>query len=284
MTISARIPSTLDSYKFIPEIFSKNVIVAAKSKLVIAPFVNSSYEKELVKGDTLYIPKTNTVTATEVTVGTEGVPSNPLNTSHVTLSIDQWYEALAYVDTMSKRQSQVDIQAKSEDECAYAISKKIDTTVGALFSALRGSSVAGTDGSAWTDDILIAAVEYLDEQDAPDEGRAWFGDPSTKADILKIDKFVRVDYGYGSEIPTGMFRKDIYGSPLLISNNLTTYSTGSYGCYLHKNAIALAVQEKLKTNIVEQPLKHQIVIQCEALWGVVECIDTFGYPIYTRSA
>ncbi len=284
MTISARIPSTLDSYKFIPEIFSKNVLVAVKSKIVIAPFVNSSYEKELKMGDTLYIPKTNTVTATEVTVGTEGAPSNALNTSHVTLSIDQWWEALAYVDTMSKKQSQADIQGKSEDECAYAIRKKIDTTVGALFSTLNSASVAGTDGSAWTDPVLIAAVEGLDEADIPDEGRAWFGDPSTKADIQGIDKFVKVDYGYGEEIPSGLFRKDIYGSPLIISNNLTTYSTGSYGCYLHKDAIALAITEDLQTNIVEQKLKHQIVIQCESLWGVGVIQNSFGYPIYTRKA
>jgi hypothetical protein len=284
VAITERIPTTLDAKKFIPEIFSKNVAVAAKSKVVISPFLNSSYEKELRKGDTLYIPKTTIVTATEVTTGTRGKIQNPFNTAAVTLSIDQYWEALAYVDTMSQRQSQADLLGKAEDECAYALAKKIDVTCGALFSALRGGTVAGTDGSAWTDDVLVAAVEYLDEQDVPDEGRAWFGDPSTKADIMKIDKFVRVDYGYGEQVPTGMFRKDIYGAPLLISNNLTAASTGAYGCYLHKDALAIAVQETPKSIMVEEPLEHQTVIQCEALWGVVEVMDTFGYPIYTRYA
>ena len=93
MAISARIPVGLDTNKFIPELFSKNVLVAVKNKLVVVPVVNHSYEKELVIGDTLYIPQTKTVTATEVTIGTEGVIKNPYNTTAVTLTINQYYEA-----------------------------------------------------------------------------------------------------------------------------------------------------------------------------------------------
>jgi hypothetical protein len=284
MAFSARIPSTLDTNKFVPEIFSKNVLVAVKHKLVAAPFVNHSYEKELSKGDTLYITATNVVTATEITIGTEGVQSNPFNTAAKTLTIDKYYEAPVTLDFVSRRQSQVDLIAKAEAESAYAISKVIDTSVCDLFSTLNSDSVAGTDGSPWTDDVLILAVETLDARDIPEENRAWFGDPSTKADILKIDKFVRVDYGYGDQIPTGMFRKDIYGSPLLITNNLTAYSTGSYGCYLHKDAIGLAISQKLNAYSVEQKLKHQLVLNTEALWGVGEIRNDFGYPIYTRDA
>lgn len=284
MSISQRIPSTLDAKKFVPEIFSKQVLVAAKNKLVIVPAVNHSYEKELVMGDTLYIPATTVVAATEVTIGTEGVQKNPFNTSAVTLTINQYWEAPVTIDYMSRRQAQVDLLALAADESSYAISKKIDSTLAALFSALHGSSVAGTDGSAVTDDVLIAAVEYLDEQDAPDENRVWIFDPSTKADLMGIDKFVRNDYGYGTEVPNGGFRKDVYGAPVLITNNLTAYSTGNYGVYMHKDALAIAIAENLDVDRVEQPLKHQIVINTSALWGVIECRDTWGYPIYTRLA
>ena len=288
MAISARQPSTLDTNKFIPEIFSKNALVAIKNKLVAIPFFNHSYEADVVKGDTLYITKTNTITATEVTVGTEGTDSNPFNTTPVTLTINLFYEARVPIDEMSRPQSQIDLQAEAERETAYAIKKVMDTSVCDLFSSLGGKSTSayGTDGSAWTDDVLIGAVEYLDEADAPDEDRVWFSDPSVKADIMKIDKFVRQDYGAGDVIPTGAFRKDIYGAPLLITNNLTAVSsgTGNYGVYAHKNAIAIAISENLKVNIVPEPLKSRTVIQTKALWGVVELRDTFGYPIFTRLA
>ena len=284
MAISARIPVGLDPNKFIPEMFGKNVIVAMKNKLVVVPFVNHSYEADLVKGDTLYIPRTNTVTATEVTIGTEGVIKDPLNTTALTLSIDKYYEAPVVVDYMSRRQSQVDLIAVAEDESAYAISKKVDSTLCDLFSQLSGATGYGTDGSAITDDVLIAAVEELDEADVPEDGRAWMFDPSCKADIMKIDKFVRSDYFASDVIPTGGFRKDVYGAPILITNNLTVGTTGNVGAYLHKNALAAVISESLTVDRVEQPLKHQLTINTTSLWGVGELRDTFGCPILTRLA
>ena len=284
MAISARIPAGLDTNKFVPEWFAKNVLKAVKNKLVaIAPF-NHSYEKELVKGDTLYIVRTNTVTATEITIGTEGVLKNPFNTTAVTLSIDQYFEAPVTIDYMSRRQSQVDLVSQAELESAYAISKVMDTSVCDLFSALSGGTGYGTDGSAITDTVLIAAVEEIDEADAPAENRVWIFDPSAKADLMGIDKFVKVDYGYGEQVPTGTFRKDVYGAPVLITNNLTANSTGSYGVYAHRDAIAIAISEKMDVDRVDQPLKHQLVINTSALWGVVELRDTFGCPVLTRLA
>ncbi len=286
MAISARIPSTFDANKFVPEIFSKNVLVALKNKLVVVPVVNHSYEKELVMGDTLYIPQTNTVAATEVTIGTEGVQKNPFNTGAITLTIDQYFEAPVTIDYMTRRQSQVNVISKAETESAYALSKKMDSTLCDLFSSLNGATIRGTDGSAWTDDILIAAVEEVDEADIPEEGRVWVSDPSVKADILKIDKFVRNDYFAGDTVVNGRFRKDIYGAPLLITNNLTAVSsgTGSYGVYMHKDALAIAIQENMDVDRVDQPLKHQLVVNTTSLWGVVELRDVGGVPIYTRLA
>ena len=282
MALSARIPSGLDTYSFIPKLYSKNVLVAVKNQLVVVPVVNHSYEAELVLGDVLYIPQTNTVTATEVTIGTEGVQKNPFGTAAVTLTINQYYEAPITIDYMSRRQSQVNLVSNAEIESAYAISKKVDSTLCALFSAISQSS--GVDASAITDDVLIAAVEYLDEADTPEANRSWIFDPSCKADIMKIDKFVRSDYFAADVIPTGGFRKDVYGAPILITNNLTVSSTGNFGAYLHKDCLAIVISENLEVDRVEQPLKHQLVINTTALWGVVEIRDTFGCHIHTRLA
>ena len=283
MTLSARIPSGLDADKFIPEIFSKNVLMALKSRLVVVPNVNHSYESEIQLGDTLYIPQSQLVTATEVTVGTEGVIKDPQTTA-ITLTIDEWWEAPAVVDYMSRRQSQVDLVALSETESAYSISKKIDSTLCDEFSSLNGGTVNGVDGSAWTDNVLIAAVEEVDEADIDEENRVWIGDPSTRADIMKIDKFTKADYFAGDAIPTGQFRKNIYGAPLYITNNLTAVSsgTGAYGVYMHRNALAIAIQENMDVVRVEQPLKHQITINTTALWGVTILRNLGGVPIYTR--
>ncbi len=285
MAISGRIPSGLDVDKFIKEVFSANVLTALKSRLVVVPLVNHSYEPEIQKGDTLYIPQSQVITATEVTAGTEGVIKDPQTTA-ITLTIDKWYEAPAVVDYMSRRQSHVDLISLSETESAYAIAKKLDSTLCDLFQALNGGTVRGSDGSKWTDAVLIAAVEEVDEADVPEENRVWVGDPSVRADIMTIDKFVKADYFAGDAIPTGQFRKNIYGAPLYITNNLTAVSsgTGSYGVYMHRDALAIAIQENMSVDRVEQPLKHQITINTTALWGVTELRDTAGVSIYTRLA
>ena len=125
MAITARIPAGLDSNRFIPELYGKNVLVAVKNQLVATPRFNHSYEADVIMGDTLYIPQTNVITATEVTAGTEGVQKNPFNTTAITLTINQYWEAPVTIDFMSRRQSQVDLVAYAEGESAYAINKKI---------------------------------------------------------------------------------------------------------------------------------------------------------------
>ena len=286
MALSARIPSGLDTNLFISKQYSRNVLAAAKNNLVVVPIVNHSYETELTRGNIIYIPVSNVVTATEVTIGTEGVQKNPYANTGVTLTINQYYEAPVTIDTMSRRQSNVDLVTGAEVESGYAISKKIDSSLCDLFTALSGATGYGTSGSAITDDVLISAVEELDEADVPEEDRSWVLDPSCKADIMKIDKFVRSDYFASDVIPTGGFRKDVYGAPILITNNLTAHTSGAgaVGAYLHKNALAVAISEDMEVDRVEQPLKHQLVINTTALWGVTELRDTFGCPILTRLA
>ena len=253
---------------------------------MVIPFINHAYEPELQLGNILYITRSQTGTATEVTVGTEGVQSDPTTTG-LTLTIDKWYEKPYTVDYMSRRQSGVDIVALAEKESGYAISKKIESTVCDLFSSLgETAGIKGTNGSAWTDDVLIACVEILDEADVDAGERVWVGDPSVKADIMKIDKFVKADYFASDAIPTGGFRKDIYGAPLVTTNNLTAVGTGAgaYGVYMQREALAIVIQEDMSVDRVEQPLKHQVVINTTALWGVGELRDLAGVAIYTRLA
>jgi len=125
-------------------------------------------------------------------------------------------------------------------------------------------------------------VEELDNADVPEENRSWIFDPSVKADLLTIDKFVRMDYFAGDTILTGQFRKDVYGAPVLITNNLEASTTGNIGAYLHRDAIAIAIQENMTVDRVEQPLKHQVTINTTALWGTCELRDDFGCEILTR--
>jgi len=284
MAITARIPTGADTAGFVPEQWSKKVLDAVRNSLVVVPQVDHAWEAELSYGDTMNVGILNTVTATEVTVGTEGVIGDIATGTKLSIVIDKYFEAPVVIGDMTKKQSQVNMIQKAQGLSGYAIAKKMDSTLCDLFDNLNSNTALGTDGSAITDDVLIAAVELLDEADVPIDGRVWIFDPSSKADIMKIDKFVRSDYGYGDVIPTGAFRKDVYGAPILITNNLTVNSTGNDGVYMHKSALAIIAQEKMKADVVVQPLKHQTTINTTALWGVLEMRNTFGVAICTRLA
>ena len=279
--LTARIPAAADAAGFVPELWSQKVLDAVHSNLVVVPLVDHQWEPELTKGDTMNVGVLNTVEATEVTVGSEGVVKDIASGSKKQIVIDQYWEAPVVLDDMTDLQSQVNLVSKAQIESGYAIAKKMDSTLCALFSSLDTGK--GTDGAAITDDVLIDCVETADEADVPEDNRVWIFDPSAKADMLKIDKFVRTDYVREGVVPTGKFGS-IYNAPVYITNNLTVNSTGNYGAYLHKNALAIIAQEKSRVDLVRQPLKHQITINTTALWGVLEMRGTFGIYVNTRKS
>lgn len=281
MGLTSRIPSGVDTAGFVPEEWSKFVLDAVHSRLVILPLVDHTWEPELKYGDTMNVGILNTVAAVEVVVGTAGSARDIATGSMKVIIVNEWWEAPVVLDDMTNLQSQVNLAQKAQREGGYAIALKIDATIGTLFKDLNDGTVKGADGAAITDDVLIDSVERLDENDVPETDRAFVFDPSAKADMLKIDKFVRTDYVREGVVPTGKFGS-IYGSPLFITNNLGTTTTGAYGVLIHKDALAVIVQMNMKVDIWHEPLKHQQTINTHALWGVKEMRDTFGVPIYTR--
>jgi hypothetical protein len=287
MALSARTPTTADTNLFVPKLYCQRVIDAAKSELVAWDAISSEWRNDLVKGNILYIPKTNTVTASEVVVGTKGTALNPMNTTGVTLTIDQWFQAPVDIDYMTLKQTQVDAEEIATTEAAYAIKVKMDSTVCALFSSLGGYSTSayGTDGQVLTDDILLYLKETLDEANVPmvTADRSLICDPSALVDILKIDKLVAADYVKIGAVENGIIGNSVYGCVVRVTNNLTAASTGSYGVMLHKKAIASAAQIDTAW-VKEYEDLHQRRYHSEALWGVVEAQDTFGIPFFTRKA
>jgi len=282
MAITARLPAAGTAAGLVPTLWSRNVLDVVHSVLVILPRVDHTWEPELTKGNIMTVGILNEVSAVEVVVGTAGTAQDMGTGAAKTITINQWWECPIQLDDMTNLQTQVNLVAEAEKESGYAIAKKIDATLGTLFASLGSAAgIQGADGAAITDAVLIEAVEILDEADAPDENRSFIFDPSAKADMLKIDKFVRTDYVREAVIPTGKFGS-IYGAPVLITNNLQPATTGGYGCLLQKKALAVIVQMNMKVDHWVEPLKHMQTINTHCLWGVQEMRDSFGVCIYTR--
>lgn len=269
--------------KFIPEVFSKKVIDHTQSNLVVVSHCNTDWQDDLRLGYKVSIPVMSEITATEVTPGSEPTPASAVGTAE-SITVDKWYEATIEVSEMSDIENKVSYLDAAAKSCGYAISKKIDTDVGALFSTLAGDSVYGSDGQTLTDDIILALMEYLDEGDVPDDGnRSLISDPSSKVDLLKIDKFIRNDYVRNPVVATGKFG-DIYNMGVFITNNLTSTTVGNYGVMMHKDAIGVVIQRKVRARRIPKPWEFTIKYTADAIWGEDEIRDTFGKSFYTRSS
>lgn len=268
--------------KFVPEMFATDAIMTAKSTLVNVDAFNNFYRDNLRKGYKVSIPVFTSASATEVTPGTEPT-SGDLASTPTSITIDKWYESTAEVSDMIEAEMLADYLKGAAEEIGYAISATIDLDVSSLFSTLAGSSVQGTDGQTFTDSIFIALTEALDENDVPVENRSLIGDPSTKADMMGIDKFVRQDYISGMPTTNGKFGV-LYGATVRITNNLTAATTGNYGVLAHRDAIGVVVQQTPRVRAYDMGYKFLTKIIADAFWGADEIRDTFGKAFYTRSS
>lgn len=287
MSLTARVPANADTNLFIPKLYCNRVIEAAKKDLVAWDAISSEWRDDLVLGNILYIPKTNVVSAGEVIVGTKRAALDPLATTGVTLTINQWYEAPIDIDYMTIRQTQANVEELATTESTYAIKLEMDSYVCDLFSTLGGYSATayGSDGQTLNDDILLYCKETLDEYDVPMvlADRSIIIDPSGLVDMLKIDKLVSADYSKMGAITNGIIGNSVYGCKVRVTNDLTISegTVGSYGVMLHKKAIASAAQIDTAW-VKEYEDLHLRRYQAEALWGATVAQAYFGIPFYTR--
>ncbi len=254
-----------------------------KSSLYCVNAFNTSFKDNLTKGYKVSIPLFTEGSATEVTPGTEPTATDLASASPVSITVDNWYQASAEISELSQVEQAADYLSGATQSCSYTISKKIDTSVGVLFSTLASSSVYGADGQTFTDEIFRALVETLDEIDIPDESRVLIGDSSTKRDLLDISKFIQVDYVKTAVVPTGTFGQ-LYNSKVLITNNLTATTVGNYGVYAHKDAIGIVIQKNPRVRVWDMGYKFIVKVIVDTAWGADEIRETFGKSFYTRKS
>lgn len=266
--------------KFDPEMFAREALLTAKGDLVCHDSFNTSYSSDLAMGYKVSIPVFTAASTTEVTPGTEPTAGD-LASTPVSITIDKWYESSIEISDLAKIQNLSDYLMGGAKETGHAIMKAVDLDVSSLFSTINGSSVYGADGQTFTDAIFTQLTETLDEADVPVENRSLIGDPSMKADMFGIDKFVRMDYINGMPTGNGKFGM-LYGAVVKISNNLTATTIGNYGVLAHRDAIGVVIQSKPRVRIWDMGYKFITKVITDCAWGADEIRDGFGKAFYTR--
>lgn len=274
--------------KFIPEVWSMEVLRATEDALVMAPLVKRYDSLVASRGDTIHIPNLSNLSANDKSANTE-VTLQAVTETETTISIDSHKEASFLVEDIVKVQSNYDLMAEYTSKAGYAIAEQVDSDVLGLYTGFTNTDV-GTYGSDVTNAVVLSAIEALDLANAPLEDRAFVFDPRQKTAIAQIDQFVRADYlgNYESEKPAASGPQsrfmwgELWGIPAYYTNQVPTTAgspTQYHNVLFHKEAMALALQQKprVQSEYILEYLGTLVV--CDVIYGVESLRGAFGIEI-----
>ena len=268
------VDKTIADGVFSPDIWSKQVLRATESTLVIAKSVNRGYEDDASVGKTVKVASIGNLAARAKTENTAIVYETVAETA-TTITLNIWSYAALGIEDIVKVQSIVDVQNEYQRKLGYAVSKDIDTKLASDFAGF--SQVVGTLGTAVSDANVLAAVKLLDDADVPQDDRFFIMSPAEKVAKLALDRWSNALYiGDSRPVKSGTLG-DMYGLNLAVTTNLVKPAGGqANNAIFHRDALALVVQRSPKTHVFYDIDVFSWKLAVEVIYGHQEMRDNFG--------
>ena len=270
-----------------PAITSKDVIEFREANLGMSGTVSTRYTDEAKVGTTIrWSPITlpNSGAARSKTEGNSGndIVYDAQTETAITLTINTHNYSAFELEEFEKSLSIVDQTRWYTKAAAYVVDLAVDDALAALVDNF--GQVIGTLGVDLTDDDVRRGVQYLDDANAPGDGRFYGMSPATKNSMLGIDRYASSDFnrGGGANIVRGMFG-EIYGLSTFQSTNIEGSNAAGHDNTIHqRDAIALGMRMAPKTRRFDdiQNLSEQVAIS--VIFGVIETRDDHG--VFARGA
>lgn len=254
---------------FVPEVWTKEVLVAREEMLVMAKLVERYDEDAAEGGDVLNIPQISNLSANAKLANTSVTLQAPTETD-VNLSLNRHFESSILIEDRMARQAKrtYTLLEKYSQRAGYAVSEQMDTDLLGQYASITNS--VGDGSTAVTRTNLLRAVQYLDDAKAPETERYGVWKPAAKADLLDINGFVDASQ-IGSDVPV---RKGIVGELFGLINYITTQVATQaatpnviHNVVFHKEAFALAVQIQPRTQFQYKQEYLGTLATVDSLWG-----------------
>ena len=287
--------------KFIPEIWSDEIIAAYKQNLVAANmFSKMSFKGK--KGDTLHIPKP-TRGAASVKAASTQVTLIAATETEIQVLINKHYEYSRLIEDIVETQALASLRKFYTDDAGYALAKQVDTdliqlgravgsgtdystssTTTNAFIGSNGTTVynsTSSNAAALTDAAIRRSIQRLDDADVPMTDRCLIVPPTTRNTLMGLARFTEQafvgDVGSSNTIRNGMIG-DLYGVKAYVSTNADT-AAGSSGtdriCLLaHKDAFVLAEQMGVRAQTQYKQEYLGTLFTSDMLYGVAELRDS----------
>ena len=295
--------------KFIPEIWSDEVIAAYQKNLVLANLVNKMTMRGK-KGDTLHIPKPTRGVATAKAANTT-VTIQADTETEVLVSIDQHFEYSRFIEDIVEVQALASLRRFYTDDAGYALAKKVDDTLFGLGKTFGNGTTdwthsnsyyidASTGLTAYADDTVVPAdvftdagfralIKLVDDADVPMDGRFFVVPPSLRAAIMGIDRYNSSDFVDGRGVNNGQIGQ-LYGIDIYVSSNCpiietaddNTASSGGdikAAILAHKDAMVLAEQLSVRSQTQYKQEYLSTLYTADTLFGVKTVRPEAGFVL-----
>ena len=282
--------------KFIPEIWSDEIVAAYKKNLVLANLVMKMNFRGK-KGDTVHIPAPTRGTA-NAKVSTDAVTLIAATESEVQVSINKHYEYSRLIEDIVEAQALNSLRQFYTADAGYALARRVDTDLVQLGRAFNGATVGtddyatsaastkayiGSDGTtaynstssnaaALTDAAIRRTIQRLDDNDTPMDGRFFIIPPSSRNTLMGLARYTEQAFvGDGNAIRNGEIG-NLYGIPVFVTSN-ADFGAGSSGtdriCLMgHRDSMVLVEQMAVRSQTQYKQEYLGTLFTADTLYGV----------------
>ena len=292
--------NTTTQDKFIPELWSDEVVAAYKSNLVLANLVTRMNHNGK-KGDTVHVPTPTRGSATAKTTRQQ-VTLIAATDSEITVAIDKHFEYSRLIEDLLDKQALTSMRQFYTDDAGYALSKQVDTSLWEQTYALQGgdgaaayhgdTAVIGSDGTtlfsasqagvALADVGIRKVIQTLDDVDVPMADRFLVVPPVEKKNLTGIARFTEQAYvgetGGGNTIRNGLIG-DLYGIPIYVSTNSPTNNSARACLLAHKSAMVMVEQMGIRTQTQYKQEFLGDLFTADTIYGTGELRNDAGVVI-----
>ena len=287
--------------KFIPEIWSDEIIAAYKKNLVLANIVMKMNFKGK-KGDVVHIPAPTRGSASAKAAST-AVTLIADTETEVQVAINKHFEYSRFIEDIVEAQALNSLRQFYTADAGYALARQVDTSLiqlgrsangGTAGSARYDAGFVGGDGtttfdytantntgnaSALTDAAIRRTIQRLDDNDTPMDGRFFIIPPSSRNTLMGLARYTEQAFvGNGNAIRNGEIGQ-LYGIPVYTSSNADSASaTAAFPtsgtaiarvCLMgHKDAMVLVEQVGIRSQTQYKQDYLATLFTSDTLYGV----------------
>jgi len=275
--------------KFIPDIWSDEIVAAYKKNLVLANLVMKMNFRGK-KGDTIHIPAPTRGSAS-AKAAEAAVTLIAATESEVTVSINKHYEYSRLIEDIVEAQALNSMRQFYTADAGYALARQVDTDLvqlgrsangGTAGAAAYAAAYVGGDGttayvaasnneSALTDSAIRRTIQRLDDNDTPMDNRFFLIPPSSRNTLMGLARYTEQAFvGTGDAIRTGEIG-NLYGIPVFTSSNADTTSGSNAArvCLMgHKDAMVLVEQVGVRSQVQYKQEYLATLFTSDTLYGV----------------